>query len=423
MEKNLQDINDTLYKISQDNFNRDSITGLPGVNKLTPQSYGMSEFMKEQANSDINFSRTIFGDNNIGLDYLNLTNNNPSSYDKDITEYNQLQDLRSFRANEQSPILKATNAIIGGAVSGLATFLEDVGYILDFENHYQSFAKLDQDRDNWLSSSMRDFKEGLYNALPIYETESDTALGQFFKFSTLRGIIDSTVGFGIAGGAVVKGLGAIAKLSRLGSVVDKALAVNRASAGTKVLANILKKGVKDITAGAITNYAEGQMMAIELGEQAKQNYISSKAEQIYNQFKDAPIPISMENAFKLAEDEFNRDTKAQKEIGKEQSEFVNRNRIFMLIDAIGLHGLTRSKGGLRQSLLKNPKEKLASLKNLSKLSSDNPLLLAIKEGSEIITVGGIKGTVVAVVGDYVEVRVDKGVKITFRKTAISTVLQ
>ena len=385
MEKNLQDINDTLYKISQDNFNRDSITGLPGVNKLTPQSYGMSEFMKEQANSDINFSRTIFGDNNIGLDYLNLTNNNPSSYDKDITEYNQLQDLRSFRANEQSPILKATNAIIGGAVSGLATFLEDVGYILDFENHYQSFAKLDQDRDNWLSSSMRDFKEGLYNALPIYETESDTALGQFFKFSTLRGIIDSTVGFGIAGGAVVKGLRAIAKLSRLGSVVDKALAVNRASAGTKVLANILKKGVKDITAGAITNYAEGQMMAIELGEQAKQNYISSKAEQIYNQFKDAPIPISMENAFKLAEDEFNRDTKAQKEIGKEQSEFVNRNRIFMLIDAIGLHGLTRSKGGLRQSLLKNPKEKLASLKNLSKLSSDNPLLLAIKEGSEEIS--------------------------------------
>lgn len=51
------------------------------------------------------------------------------------------------------------------------------------------------------------------------------------------------------------------------------------------------------------------------------------------------------------------------------------------------------------------------------------MLDSIKEGSEVITVGGIKGTVVAVLGDYVEVRVDKGVKITFRKSAISTVLQ
>ena len=47
---------------------------------------------------------------------------------------------------------------------------------------------------------------------------------------------------------------------------------------------------------------------------------------------------------------------------------------------------------------------------------------SLKEGSEVVTVGGIKGTIVSVSEDYVEVRVDKGVKITFTKGAISRVL-
>lgn len=66
---------------------------------------------------------------------------------------------------------------------------------------------------------------------------------------------------------------------------------------------------------------------------------------------------------------------------------------------------------------------LLILPNKKKQKKQQEMLDSIKEGVEIITVGGIKGTVVAVLGDYVEVRVDKGVKITFRKSAISTVLQ
>ena len=64
-----------------------------------------------------------------------------------------------------------------------------------------------------------------------------------------------------------------------------------------------------------------------------------------------------------------------------------------------------------------------NIPNKKKQKKQQEMLDSIKEGSEVITVGGIKGTVVAVLGDYVEVRVDKGVKITFRKSAISTVLQ
>lgn len=66
---------------------------------------------------------------------------------------------------------------------------------------------------------------------------------------------------------------------------------------------------------------------------------------------------------------------------------------------------------------------LLILPNKKKQKKQQEMLNSIKEGSEVLTVGGIKGTVVAVLGDYVELRVDKGVKITFKKSAISTVLQ
>ncbi|WP_349763857.1 preprotein translocase subunit YajC [Fusobacterium sp. SYSU M8D902] len=61
--------------------------------------------------------------------------------------------------------------------------------------------------------------------------------------------------------------------------------------------------------------------------------------------------------------------------------------------------------------------------NKKKQKKQQEMLDSIKEGTEVLTIGGIKGTVVSVLGDYVEIRVDKGVKLTFRKSAISTVLQ
>lgn len=66
---------------------------------------------------------------------------------------------------------------------------------------------------------------------------------------------------------------------------------------------------------------------------------------------------------------------------------------------------------------------LLILPNKKKQKKQQEMLDSIKEGSEVVTIGGIKGTVVSVLGDYVEIRVDKGVKITFRKSAIATVLQ
>ena len=58
----------------------------------------------------------------------------------------------------------------------------------------------------------------------------------------------------------------------------------------------------------------------------------------------------------------------------------------------------------------------------NKKKQQQNLLNSLKEGTEVITIGGIKGTIAFVGEDYVEIRVDKGVKLTFRKSAIANVI-
>ena len=65
---------------------------------------------------------------------------------------------------------------------------------------------------------------------------------------------------------------------------------------------------------------------------------------------------------------------------------------------------------------------LLILPNKKKQKKQKEMMDSLKEGSEVVTVGGIKGTIVSVSEDYVEERADKGVKITFTKGAISRVL-
>ncbi len=61
--------------------------------------------------------------------------------------------------------------------------------------------------------------------------------------------------------------------------------------------------------------------------------------------------------------------------------------------------------------------------NKKKQKAQQELFNSLKEGVEVLTIGGIKGTIVFVGEEYVEVRVDKGVKLTFRKTAISSIIK
>ena len=60
--------------------------------------------------------------------------------------------------------------------------------------------------------------------------------------------------------------------------------------------------------------------------------------------------------------------------------------------------------------------------NKKKAKKQKEMLDSLKEGVNIVTIGGIKGTIVAVREDEVDVKVDKGIKVTFVKSAISRVL-
>ena len=62
------------------------------------------------------------------------------------------------------------------------------------------------------------------------------------------------------------------------------------------------------------------------------------------------------------------------------------------------------------------------LPNKKKTKKQKEMLDSLKEGTNIVTIGGIKGTIVAVREEEVDVKVDKGIKVTFVKSAISRVL-
>ena len=63
------------------------------------------------------------------------------------------------------------------------------------------------------------------------------------------------------------------------------------------------------------------------------------------------------------------------------------------------------------------------LPNKKKQKKQKEMMDSLKEGNEIVTIGGIKGTVSSVEDDYLQIRVDKGVNLTIRKSAVAVVLK
>lgn len=66
---------------------------------------------------------------------------------------------------------------------------------------------------------------------------------------------------------------------------------------------------------------------------------------------------------------------------------------------------------------------LLILPNKKKQKKHEEMLNSLKEGAEVITSGGIKGTVSSISSEYIVIRVDKGVNLTVKRSAIITVLK
>lgn len=61
--------------------------------------------------------------------------------------------------------------------------------------------------------------------------------------------------------------------------------------------------------------------------------------------------------------------------------------------------------------------------NKKRQKEQKELFDSLHEGEEVITAGGIKGTILYVGEDFVDIKVDKGVKLTIKKTSISTIVK
>ncbi len=66
---------------------------------------------------------------------------------------------------------------------------------------------------------------------------------------------------------------------------------------------------------------------------------------------------------------------------------------------------------------------LIVLPNKKKQKKQKEMFDSLKEGLEIVTIGGIKGIISSVQEDYIQIRVDKGVHLTVRKSAVAVVLK
>jgi preprotein translocase subunit YajC len=60
--------------------------------------------------------------------------------------------------------------------------------------------------------------------------------------------------------------------------------------------------------------------------------------------------------------------------------------------------------------------------NKKKQKKHAEMVTALQPGKEVLTSGGIKGEVVSVNDEYIVIRVDKGVRLTFSKDSIRKVL-
>lgn len=61
------------------------------------------------------------------------------------------------------------------------------------------------------------------------------------------------------------------------------------------------------------------------------------------------------------------------------------------------------------------------LSNKKKRKQQQDMLNGLKIGDKVVTIGGIKGEIVNVLTDSIEMRIDKNVKMTVLKSAISNV--
>ena len=271
------------------------------------------------------------------------------------------QDVNKMRAENQGNWEQGLNAIAGGTVKGLATAVEDASYILDFESHLNAARGIDDWERNAIADWAIDFKGGVDDAMPIYR-ESNEVFDwgdSGFYWQSLSGIIDSAVGFGLPGGAVAKGVGALTKAAKIEKLLAFATKTDKAADVFNALGS-----------AGVNTWAEGTMMGYETFDETKESMFAAR--------ERGEITLSDAEINTLA--------------GEAANEMRTGNMAMIATNAFAMHGLAKGKGSLGTILKeRNVKNRFKELgKTLYKPNSDNLILQGLGEAGEEMVQGGIQ---------------------------------
>lgn len=264
--------------------------------------------------------------------------------------------LEPILATNQTGWDEAMNGITRGVVSGLATAVEDFAYIPNiFTQDFEA---------NALAQAMKDVKEDLREALPIYRSgDNPFSWDSEMFWESTAGVLDSGIGFAIPGIGIAKGVSlagkAISKAGRLGKLGARTAALRESALGNPLLKQLSTSTI----AGVISNDLEGTMMGVEIYE--------NKVKELIDKRNNGELQATDEQIKNVAH--------------SHASNFKLHNRAFAITDAFALQGLTRGHG-ITRNLIANPKNfKNKLTKALT--SPDSLLAQGLTEGAEEVAQG------------------------------------
>jgi len=322
-----------------------------------------------------------------------------SKFDEGIT-FSDLSNIERQRAINQPWTGKAFNGIIGGIASGVLTAIEDVAYTADLQNNVARISGLEHVESNFVAELAKKGKEGLNRVMPIHRM-SDKVIDMSdpgFYWSSLRGVLDSAVGFAIPGMGATKLVGGLQRAARMSTRLGKMTAKMgqtgaRMNAYMKMINNSPRAQQMMNTVGSayITNFGESKMMALEQFDTS----VAAMTEHLYQenlqalkvQYPNKTTEFLEREADRMTNEELARDDHEKLKTfetiaGKEANNFMWQNKAFMVSDMVGLHGIYKSKGFTRE-LLKR-KDLGTWARRFAKPTSENILLQGFKESVEEI---------------------------------------
>ena len=194
--------------------------------------------------------------------------NRADAYDAELDMgIGAFDDQESIRIQNQTSLTKLGKSLGMGVASGVVTALQSTGELLDYRNYTNMIGATNDMSQNWWTSGLDDLKQsmGESDAFKIYEEagDPDDLAAQIFKWSSITGLLDSAVGYGLPGiGAtkVISALSSTKNAQKAFQFVDKILG-KQFSKGAGAAQGAAQMFAQNMGASTMTSFMYGNVMA------------------------------------------------------------------------------------------------------------------------------------------------------------------